>query len=98
MTQPQLFAVARTTDPSTSWAAAASVRNIRRSQTEVLALITEPLTDEEIQKKAAAAGVKQSVSGLRTRRSELVDLGLVEDSGLRATTKAGRQSVRWQRT
>jgi hypothetical protein len=37
-----------------------------------------------------------SVSGARTRRSELVDVGMVEDSGRRELTQAGRQTIVWR--
>jgi hypothetical protein len=88
-------AVARRTDPQTSWDAARSVGDLRASQAEVYALFTQPLTDEEMIATAALAGVKQSESGLRTRRSELVTLGLLQDTGLRGVTANNRQSIKW---
>ncbi len=37
----------------------------------------------------------QSPSGLRTRRKELVDAGLVVDTGRRGTLRSGRLSIIW---
>jgi len=39
-----------------------------------------------------------SQSGFRTRRSELVDEGLIEDSGVRAVLASGRKAIAWQIT
>lgn len=39
-----------------------------------------------------------SQSGFRTRRSELVKMGLVEDSGLRFENEHGRDCIAWQIT
>lgn len=90
-------AVARGTDPQTSWQAAQSIapEDLRASQVQVLDILRRhgPLTDEEIYRFVNG---EQSVSGARTRRSELVDAGLVRDSGRRATTAAGRQTIVWE--
>lgn len=88
-------AVARRTDPETSWEAAASVTDIRSSQAEVLSLFTRhgSMTDE--QAWAAYTGT-QSMSGLRTRRSELVAQGLLQDSGIRALGHTGRRMIVWR--
>lgn len=101
--QPSLFGgpepVARRGDPETSWEAARSVRpeTIRKTAAEVLAVLRDcgPCTDEEIAAVCRRRGSKQSPSGLRTRRSELVTLGLVVDSGRRALTSAGRRTIIW---
>lgn len=89
-------AVARATDPDTSWSAAQSIRaeRIRASQAAILAILRThgPLTDEGIWPHVDG----QSLSGARTRRSELVAQGLVEDSGRRALTAAGRRSIVWR--
>ena len=101
-TQPGMFpepeAVARRTDPQESWDAARSVRDIRRSQAEVLSILRRfgPLTDEAIAYRAHDVGIVQSPSGLRTRRRELVDLGLVLDTGRRAKTVSGRSTAIWE--
>jgi hypothetical protein len=103
--QPTLFdkprrAHARSTDPATSHAAAASLPDLRASEIEVLGLfahVGSRLTDEQLIARARAAGLTQSDSGLRTRRSELVDLAYVQDSGVRELTATGRRTISWQR-
>jgi len=90
-----MVAVARSTDPATSHAAAKSVK-VRESQTKVLGLLKiGAATDEELSNRAMAHGIRISPSGLRTRRCELVDLGLVVDSGVRVTTGTGRKAIVW---
>jgi len=97
---PLVEPVARRTDPATSWAAAESVseRTIRKTQQEVLDILARrgPSTDEEIAESAFRRDSQQSPSGLRTRRRELVDVGLVVDTGTRRPTKAGRMSIVWR--
>lgn len=94
---------ARATDPDTSHAAAASqdpVR-LRRSQEFVLAIIRNHpygLTDEQLRVAVDSTGYAISDSGLRTRRSELVRLRLVADSGRRELTDAGRHTIVWAST
>jgi hypothetical protein len=39
---------------------------------------------------------KASTSGLRTRRAELVKMGLVQDSGKRAMLRSGRYAIVWE--
>jgi hypothetical protein len=39
---------------------------------------------------------KASTSGLRTRRAELVKMGLIKDSGKRARLRSGRYSIVWE--
>jgi len=90
------IATARNSDPETSHAAAASV-NVRESQMVVFSLLTsEPATDEELFSRAVASGIRISPSGCRTRRSELVRIGWVEDTGERRLTAAGRQTIVWR--
>lgn len=104
-TQPNLFdkkeffAHARRTDPQTSHDAAASVRRIRESQADVLTVIRKygPISDEGMIHAYRAMGLSwQSDSGLRTRRSELVALGAVVDSGYTIRTQSNRQSILWK--
>ena len=89
---------ARSTDPSTSHEAAASVEDLRESQTRVLAFIARhgPITDEDLARVVRGEQFAISPSGLRTRRSELVHLGLVRDSGKRTLTNAGRRTILWE--
>jgi len=88
-------AVARSSDPSTSWDAARQLGDLRESQKEVFALFDQPMTDEEIEIKAASLEVRQQPSGLRTRRRELVDLGLLHDTGGRRQNKNGNRVIVW---
>lgn len=88
-------AVARRTDPGTSWEAARSVTGIRESQAEVLELFRQhgPMTDEEARSHYHG---RQSVSGFRTRRAELVDQRLIRDTGERRRMTTGRRAVVWE--
>ena len=100
-TQRSLFgpkAVARRNDPATSWEAAKSITELklRASQHLILELLRThgPMTDELIREHVQPW--KMSDSGCRTRRKELVDLGLVEDSGARKLTRSGRKTIVWR--
>jgi len=87
---------ARTTDPATSHAAGRTVK-VNRGRAAVLAALREhgPMTDEQIWEHVKLVC---SRSGARTRRSELVDAGLVRDSKTRGTTNAGRATIIWEVT
>jgi hypothetical protein len=107
--QPRLFADpdpkpwqtrARTTDPFTSFEAAASipdrqVRAVHRRILEALA-VSGGRTDEQLGEVAEVLGWYTSPSGMRTRRSELVEAGLVRDSGRRMRTRSGRRAIIWE--
>lgn len=88
---------ARRTDPKTSHEAAASVDNVTMTQAFVLRALKKPRTDPQLieayrqLKKAPLA----SESGIRTRRAELVEKGLVADSGKRSVTPFGRKAIVW---
>ena len=89
-------AVARRTDPDTSWDAALSVTRIRESQREVLDVLERMGglgTDEGI---ARVYNGRQSPSGLRTRRAELVTLGAIVDTGQRVVGSTGRRMIVWR--
>lgn len=91
--------LARRTDPETSHLAAASVStSIRESQRIVFSLFKAygDMTDEKLLKVSYAGGNLLSPSGLRTRRSELVRLGLLEDSGQRIALASGRKAIVWR--
>jgi hypothetical protein len=91
-------AVARATDPPTSRAAAESLtaERIRESQEAVLKVFRAcgAMTDVELVERYF--GPKQSTSGLRTRRHELVERGLLRDSGKRRTLESNRQAIVWE--
>jgi hypothetical protein len=89
---------ARSSDPQTSHDAARSVKDISKAQRHVMmALNREPMTDEQISSWMYEwLGSLISPSGARTRRAELVAMGLVEDSGQRGKTKAGRATIIWR--
>lgn len=91
---------ARTSDPTTSFEAAGSVRNITETQSNILLLLTLPMTDDELvdafDRFASSNGWKlASPSGIRSRRAELVAAGLVKDTGERRKSWSGRQSIVW---
>lgn len=92
---------ARRSDPETSHAAAESISTdrLRRSQEAVLAVFDElggRASDSQV--AVRYSGPRQSPSGLRTRRRELVDLGYLRDSGERVMLPSGRRSIVWERT
>lgn len=90
-------AVARSTDPYTSWEAARSVRNITEHQGEVLAAYhgRKDMADEDLVEWLRSHGSRQSPSGIRTRRAELVTLGLLADTGDRVVGSTGRRMILW---
>jgi hypothetical protein len=90
---------ARRTDPATSHAAAQSVGDLRESQRAVLATFLQhgPMHDEKLEVRYPQQP-RQSESGLRTRRRELVDLGLLRDSGTTTLTVHGRSTTIWELT
>jgi len=85
MTDNDLQAYARYADPETSWEAAESLTSdtIRQSQEQVWGLfkVYGAMTDKELCVRAATHEIMQSHSGLRTRRHELVVLGILQWSG-----------------
>ena len=92
---------ARRTDPPESHAAAASVRNVTEAQTAVLELLDRfgPLTDLELaMRHADEATDPVSPSGLRTRRAELTEAGLVHDTLERRESPSGRLCAVWAKT
>ena len=83
----------RAGDPSTSRQGPSSFRMNKRRR-EILDLLkSRPLTDIEI---VSAMESKISASGARTRRAELVKMGLVRDSGRRRRSDTGRLHIVWQ--
>lgn len=97
---------ARNTDPSTSHAAALSVSDLRPKQRAVLRVLRwkGPMSDDalcqsyrEAQKVAPAHVPPQSVSGIRTRRSELAAARMVEPDG-EVRLRSGRMAILWKPT
>lgn len=93
--------VARATDPETSRIAALSVGALRLNQYAVWLCLLDfgPMCDERLVERydsirALRQWPKQSASGLRTRRKELVDGGLVKEWG-EEFTASGRRTKRW---
>ena len=101
MDQLELTPAARASDPETSHQAAKSVSSLREKQAAVLHVLRGcrmGLSDDGIANTYALHErlPDQSPSGLRTRRSELVALGLVEDSGERVRLPSGRSAIVWR--
>lgn len=95
---------ARGTDPWTSHAAADSLseEKLRDTQAAVLACFKEfgsmhheKLVDVYAYNFVARSWPLQSVSGLRTRTSELVDGNLLRNSGNTVKLSSGRSSIVW---
>lgn len=88
---------ARKTDPETSHEAATSVRDVRRSYQYVIRALRRPAHDvvliERYRKFATAP--RATDSGIRTRRKELVRLGMIVDTGRKVKLDSGRQSIVW---
>ena len=90
---------ARKNDPLTSHEAAWSVRNLTQTQRVILGLLVQPKTDEELiasyrNLSWAGRAPMASESGIRSRRHELVEQGLVESVGL-GKTVFGRSATVW---
>ncbi len=99
---------ARKTDPDTSRQAARSVTNLTEKQQAILTTLKAfgPLTDSELvdtynrehaRQINASLIPLQSDSGLRTRRHELAEAGLVRDIG-KKKLPTGRQAIIWVAT
>jgi hypothetical protein len=93
---------ARATDPQTSWDAAESVRNVTDTQAAILMLLrATPMCDEKliaeyrrwerIDNYPAA-----SDQGIRSRRAELVRLGLVIAAPYKELMSTNRYGQAWQ--
>jgi len=97
------MAIARTTDPETSKLAAESVGNLNETKKVILQLLAKPMGDEELVNKYEFLADNQmapwaSQSGIRSRRSELVEDGYLFDSGERIKTKSNRSAIVWMLT
>lgn len=91
---------ARLTDPGTSHQAADSVGNLTETKKAIFYILKYPMTDAElldsyrmlVQRNEAP---RASESGIRSRRAELVEDGLVMDTGHRAKSPSGRNMIVW---
>jgi hypothetical protein len=90
---------ARWTDPSTSHEAAESVDNITETQRYILKALKRPRPDVELVEayRNLKTAPRASESGIRSRRAELVDRGLVIDTGKRVRLDSGRYAIVWGR-
>lgn len=93
---PLPFGAARATDPDTSHAAArdAARRAPRMRERVLLTLIAagaRGMTDFEL---AHALGAQQTSAG--KRRGELVEAGLVENSGIKRPAPSGSAAIVWR--
>lgn len=95
---------ARSTDPTTSHEAADSLTDVRASQLAVWATLFAcgPTTDGALvdfyTALAERGGIipRQSPSGIRTRRKELVESGDVRDTGRKVRLTSGRRAIVWE--
>jgi hypothetical protein len=97
---------ARNRDPQTSFDAANSISQERVTETQraiyyLLLASSEGSTDVEGWRFYQLAMAKEvapyaSESGYRSRRAELVNLGLVEDTGERVKLPSGRKAIVWK--
>jgi len=86
--QPQ----SRASDPETSDQGPCSLRMTRNRSQVLLLLQQRERCDSEL---VAALSGQMSESGVRTRRKELVRMGLVEDTGRRRKGSTGRSHIVW---
>lgn len=88
---------ARRTDPVTSHLAADSVDNVTATQAYILRCLKRPRNDSQLVQayNAYKTAPRASESGIRSRRAELVDRGLVVDTGRRVRLDSGRYSIVW---
>lgn len=93
------MARARVSDPVTSHEAAESVDRITETQEYVLKALRKPRPDVELIEayRAFKRAPRASESGIRSRRAELVDRGLVIDTGRRVKLDSGRYAIVWGR-
>lgn len=94
------MARARATDPQTSHEAGDSVDNVTETQKHILGLLCAPLCDAELiiaYGLAFEVGVapRASESGIRSRRAELVERGLVIHDGTFRLSPSGRRMMVW---
>lgn len=93
------MARARNTDPSTSHEAAASVKDITKTQEFILQALVRPRTDIDLVEayNNLKLAPRASESGIRSRRAELVRAGMIVDTGERRKLESGRKAIVWAR-
>ena len=92
------FAVARSSDPDTSWEAAKSLGDLGELQKKVLEVLKQigPATDEDIHEFYEwVYSTRVSPSTTRTRRKELQDMNLVVLVDREGKTRGGRRCQRF---
>lgn len=94
------FTRARREDPATSHEAAAGISDrLRELQQRVLALFERhgPMTHHALIAAYRAAHGPAAESTIRTRCAELVEKGLIRDTGRRAAVSSKREGIVWER-
>ncbi len=94
-----LHKLSRTTDPSTSRAAASfQIETLKNKQLKVIErLRAGPMHDDQLATECFRLhGWPVGKSTARTRRAELVALGLVRNSGRKALLPTGCKSIIWE--
>jgi hypothetical protein len=89
---------ARSSDPQTSHDAADSVKDVTATQSFIVRVLSRRArTDTQLIEayRNYVKAPKASDSGIRSRRSELVALGVVADTGKRVVLPSGRSSIVW---
>lgn len=104
---PTRVARARTTDPTTSHEAAASIKDLTANQRAVHRIFLDwqgtAMTDDTLVSRYTQAAEAnrfpaipyQSPSGIRSRRSELVHDGFIENTGAKAINGNGNKAILW---
>lgn len=88
-----MTALARTTDPATSHAAAATVNRPRSHRIVLTTLRLTPMTDDDL---VWLCRDSLSPSRARTARCELVRDGLVRDTGRTERLRSGKHAIVWE--
>lgn len=100
--QATTVARARNTDPQTSHDAAESVQRITETQRAILSLLDgTPMCDEKLIELYVHSWKREgfpraSASGIRSRRSELVERGLIEPTAFKERMQTGGWGRVWQ--
>ena len=97
----QLEARARSTDPDTSHDAARSIGEMTEVRQAVLDILRAigPAIDEDLEHAYhASSAPRQTGQSIRTRRRELVLMGLVGESGTLKRKASGRHAIVWRVT